>query len=75
MNKQKVLKILNPVLGLLIAVQILGMTFADKLPIDPMAMYNFHKWNGWALGLILAAHVALNWSWVMANYFNRKKKG
>ncbi len=75
MNKQKFLKVVNPILGLMLTIQILGMTFGRMLPIDPELRFGFHKWNGWALGVVMIVHISLNWSWVKANYFTKKKKG
>jgi hypothetical protein len=69
MNKNKMNKILAPVLAALLINQILTGLFAASLP--PAAFDVLHR--GGAVVLLVAAgiHVVLNWPWVKANYLKR----
>lgn len=70
MNRQKLLRLLNPVLFLSIllqavtaAVMILGL----KAPFS-LDVFELHERNGVLLIVLAVAHLALNWGWVRANY-------
>jgi len=73
MNKTTLLKILNPILGLLLLNQYLSGVFGRELTMDQFALLH----RGGALALMVAAglHVILNWGWIRAQYLSRKPKG
>ena len=73
MNKAAALKVLNPVLGVLMVFQILGMPLKELLPVDIMLVYKLHALNGFFIGFLIILHVVLNWSWVRSTYFGRRK--
>ena len=68
--QQKILKVLNPVLALLVLCQLTTGLCSDILPegvFEPVHM-------GGAILLALAAltHLVLNFNWVKASYFARR---
>jgi len=65
MNKQKMLKIVNPVLGLLLVNQAVTGIMHDSLPHEAFEILHM---GGLLLVLLAAVHVWLNWSWVKANF-------
>jgi hypothetical protein len=73
MNKAMLLKILNPILFLLVVVQlttiIMIRTISDPSPFIPMV----HIWNSYAIGIVLVLHLFLNFGWIKANFFPKKK--
>jgi len=66
MNKNKVNKVLVPILAILVVNQMLSGMFGMSL--SPGAFDVFHR--GGAMALLVAAvlHVVLNWAWIKANY-------
>ena len=69
MRRNSILKIMNPVLGIMLLSQILTGIFGHQLP--RWAFENFHKHAGTILGIIIVFHIVLNWNWIMANYFRK----
>lgn len=70
MNKIALLKITNPLLGLLVLNQILTGLLADELfKVSPNAFGILHVGGGIALVLLVVLHLILNWNWVKASYF------
>jgi hypothetical protein len=65
MTKQKMLRILNPILVLLILAQIGSGLFPNIVP------YFAHQAGGIFLGVVIGVHLVLNWSWVRNSYFKR----
>ena len=59
-------KILNPVLAVLLAGQVLSGLFRHQLPRGFFGP--FHEVVGIALAVAVLLHLVLNWNWVKANY-------
>jgi hypothetical protein len=70
MNKQKLLRILNPVLALDFIALGLSALFNDVIP---RRIYNqVHPVLGYVFLGLIVLHVFLNWSWVVQQF--KKKK-
>ena len=69
MSRNTMLKILNPILGILLLNQILTGVFHSGLPHETFEI--FHEITGFTLAAVAALHVILNWNWVKANFFKR----
>ena len=69
MNRISVLKIVNPVLGVLVLNQVLTGVLHGVLPRDLFQV--LHQASGLAVAAVVALHVGLNWNWIKANYFRR----
>lgn len=70
MNRQKLLRALNPLLLLSLAVQAgtaALIIFGKKAPFS-LDLFELHERNGVLLIALAVAHLALNWGWVRANY-------
>jgi hypothetical protein len=70
MTAQKLLRVVNPVLFLSLAVQAAtgGMIlFGLKMPFSA-DLFEIHEHNGILLIVLAASHLALNWGWVRVNY-------
>jgi len=72
MKRNTVLKILNPILGILVVNQILTGIFADSLPGNTFEI--LHQGGGIVFSVLVVLHVILNWNWVKANFFKRSSK-
>lgn len=70
MNKQKILRVLNPFLFLSLAVQAgTAVIILSRLRTSfTQTVFEVHEHNGVLLIALAAAHLALNWGWVKANY-------
>jgi len=71
MNRNMALKILNPVLLVLFVNQALTAMFSSKISLQAFEL--FHKDGGKILLGLIVAHFILNFNWVKANYFPKKK--
>jgi hypothetical protein len=69
MKRNTMLKILNPILGLLVLNQILTGVFSDVLPREVFEI--MHEGGGMIFAIAAVLHVILNWGWVKANFFKR----
>jgi len=69
MKRNSILKIVNPVLGILVANQILTGLFSGALPYEAFEI--LHQGGGYLLAVTAVLHLILNWNWVKANYFKR----
>lgn len=69
MKRNTMLKIVNPILGILVVNQILTGVFG--LALSYQAFEILHKDGGFVLAIVAALHLILNWNWVKANYFKR----
>jgi hypothetical protein len=69
MKRNSVLKVLNPILGILLVSQVLTGLLSDSLPPDAFEV--LHEGGGIALGIVGVAHTMLNWNWIKANYFRK----
>jgi hypothetical protein len=63
-------KIVNPLLPILLANQVLTGVFGFSLP--PGWFPIMHKGGGYLLAVIALLHLGLNWNWVSANYFKKR---
>ena len=70
MKRNDMLKIINPILGLLVVNQILTGVFGRSLSREAFEI--LHKDGGFVLAGVAALHLLLNWSWVKATYFKRR---
>ena len=74
MDKNKALRIMNPVLFLAFVVQvitILIMLLRIKVPHAHL-VFEVHEYNGLLIAALVAAHITLNWGWVKANFFKKR---
>ncbi len=71
MNKQKLLKIINPLLFLLIILQAVNIILLKTDP--PSFAYMIHEWNGYVIMALVVIHVYLNWSWIKTNILTFRK--
>jgi|WetSurMetagenome_2_1015567.scaffolds.fasta_scaffold811684_1 hypothetical protein len=69
MKKNAILKIINPILGLLFINQILTGIFGRQLPLGMFEI--FHKKAAVVFACVVVVHLILNWNWIKANYFKR----
>jgi len=70
MNKNTMLKILNPILGATVLNQALTGLLYDFLSPDTFEF--IHKGGGIVLVLGVMLHVIFNWNWIRVNYFLKK---
>jgi len=71
------LKIVNGLLFLCFVVQFTGIILFNLIELDPPSFYytlNMHKNVGLAIGVLIIAHLYLNWGWVRNTVFGAKKK-
>lgn len=69
MKRNTMLKILNPILGILMASQMLTGIFGSSLSSEAFEI--MHKDGGFLLAGVAGLHLILNWSWVKTNFFKR----
>ena len=69
MSKNKVLKVVNLVLLVLIINQMVGAFLYWS--ISPTLFEWGHKQAGILLAVVIVIHLILNWSWVKTNYFKK----
>jgi hypothetical protein len=69
MKRNTMLKIANPILGILVINQILTGIFGRSLSHEGFEI--LHKDGGFVLAAVATIHLILNWNWVKANYFKR----
>ena len=72
MKRNTMLKILNPILGLLALNQILTGVFRGALSRETFEI--MHEGGGFVFAGAALLHVILNWNWVKANFFRRRQK-
>lgn len=72
MNKHLWLRIINPVMFLLMISQVVTGMFGRELHLGRTGFEIIHGLGGQLLLLLMFAHLALNWSWVRAQ-FNKKR--
>jgi len=71
MNKMKLLKIVNIVLGISFLLQAISVVYM-VLEIAPGWLYKLHALNGIVFILLVIVHIALNWAWIRVNFFKKK---
>ena len=69
MKRNTMLKIVNPVLGILFINQILSGVFGRSLSREAFEI--LHKDGGFVFAAVAVIHLILNWNWVKANFFKR----
>ena len=69
MKRNTMLKIVNPILGVLVINQILTGIFGMSLSREAFEI--LHKDGGFVLAGAAVLHLILNWNWVKANFFKR----
>jgi hypothetical protein len=69
MKRNTMLKIANPILGILVINQILTGIFGRSLSREAFEI--LHEDGGLLLAMVAALHLILNWNWVKANFFKR----
>ena len=67
MQRNSVLKVVNPVLGLAIMNQLVTGLLRGVIPRDTFQI--LHEWGGIAVAAAVVLHVSLNWAWIKATYF------
>ena len=74
MNKLKFLVWVNPILFLCVVVQVITgiIMFFDMFASKLELISNVHAYNGFLLVVLITTHIALNWSWVKANFFKHR---
>lgn len=70
MMQQKILKVLNPILALLVVCQLTTGLCSDLIP-DGLFI-PIHLGGAILLALAAVTHLALNFNWVKAAYFTRR---
>ena len=69
MSRNAILKVLNPIIGIMLLSQILTGIFGRQIP--HWAFENFHRHSGGILGIVVLFHIILNWNWIKASYFRK----
>lgn len=67
MNRNTMLKILNPILGLLVVSQVTTGIFQANIPRETFECV--HATGGYGVAICSLLHLVLNWSWVKTNFF------
>ena len=67
MKRNTMLKIVNPILGVLLVNQALTGILHEALPHEAFEI--MHEGGGLVLAVVAILHVILNWNWVKANFF------
>lgn len=68
--KQTVLKIINPVIGIVFVVQAATGTFHETIPYE--VFEKMHGSSGYLLIAGIVTHVVLNWNWFKTVFMKRK---
>ena len=73
MNRNALLRIVNPVLGILAVNQIATGLLGDELSHEAFEV--LHEAGGITLAVVATLHVILNWNWVKANMLRMTSAG
>ncbi len=73
MNRNRLLKIVNPLLGLSFLTQAGSGLFHGALSHEAFEVV--HEGGGYLLVALAAAHVALNWPWIRVTLLGYLKSG
>ncbi|MBN2804693.1 MAG: DUF4405 domain-containing protein [Deltaproteobacteria bacterium] len=65
MNKQKMLKIVNPILALDFLMLALSGIFHEMVPYE--IFEKAHPLLGFTLVILVTTHIILNWSWIASS--------
>lgn len=69
MKRSSVLKIMNPILGVLLVNQIATGLLHESLSHEAYEI--LHGGSGLLFAVAAALHVIMNWNWVKANFLKR----
>lgn len=69
MKRNTMLKILNPILGILLVNQILTGFFHDIIPHEAFEI--LHERGGILFAIAVVFHVILNWGWIRTSFFKK----
>ena len=67
--RNSILKIINPMLGVLLINQVLMGLLHDMLPRKVFEV--MHEGGGIVFAIVALLHVILNWNWIKANFFRK----
>lgn len=67
--KNFLLKVINPMLGVLLINQVLMGLLHGMLPRKAFEV--MHEGGGIAFTIVAVLHVILNWNWIKANFFRK----
>ena len=70
MNKNRILKVLNPIIAILILNQAVTGLFQKSISYKTYEV--LHGGGGIITVIAIIIHVILNWKWVHASYLKRK---
>ena len=70
MKKYSILKILNPLIGILFFNQAFSGIFHEKIPYEGFQIV--HGLAGYLFTACVLLHIILNWNWFMTGYFRKK---
>lgn len=70
MQKNRILKILNPLLAVLLISQIASGMLGMRLSYEVFNVV--HKGGAFVLLACVVLHIILNWSWIRATYFKKR---
>ena len=70
MNKQRLLKIVNVLLGLDFILLVSSAMLSNVIPRQMFNMY--HPLFGAVFTILVIAHISLNFKWIKANFFKKK---
>jgi thiosulfate reductase cytochrome b subunit len=71
MRKNKLLKIVNPIMFILIVLQIVTAILMEVT--GDSTFREIHEINGFLLVIFIIVHLSLNWSWIKANFLKSRK--
>lgn len=72
MNKKQLLKIINPIIGILLVNQVVTSMLEDFIPKE--VFEGIHGGGGALLVAGVAVHLYCNWAWVEATYLRKNGK-
>jgi len=72
MKRTAILKVVNPILGLLVVSQLLSGLFGEALLHEVFEV--IHQGGGILIAITASLHLLLNWNWVKANYFRKAQE-
>lgn len=72
MKKSALLKVLNPILGILMLNQIVTAMINKYVGMPYEAYEISHGFMGMVLTVVVIVHLTLNWGWVVTSYFKKK---
>ena len=70
-NKLKLLKIINPIIGILFLGQAISGIFHEMIPYEIFG--KAHGTGGYLLVAGIIVHITLNWSWIQLNFLKPRK--